>query len=82
MKLSVVSDVWFVVCGSPLCSVVNVLDIWLQVYASMSPMVHIVNIGSAIKESHANITVNPACNFISQESCLILYGQYLHYVPK
>lgn len=29
----------------------------LQVYASMSPIVHIVNIGSAATESRANITV-------------------------
>lgn len=34
----------------------------LQVYASMSPMVHIVNVGSAATESVANITVCATTN--------------------
>ena len=31
--------------------------IFLQVYASMSPIVHIVDVGSGTTESHANVTV-------------------------
>ena len=34
----------------------------LQVYASMSPMVHIVNVGSAATESVANTTVRARTN--------------------
>jgi len=36
---------------------IDASDHFLQAYASLSPTVHIVNVQSAGKESHANITV-------------------------
>lgn len=41
----------------------------LQVYASMSPIVHIVNIGSAATESLANITVLSTKLFVNLVHC-------------
>lgn len=51
----------------------SILNANLQVYASMSPIVHVVDVGSAATESHANITVCATSNSLVLFKCPSLF---------